>query len=81
MEATRSPAEEAERKATVGLGEENGLYGGFGREERRQAVEVAPAREVGYGDLGDSAVMMVRESGGAAGSSHSCLIVCSLVRQ
>lgn len=69
MEATRSPAEKIERKATVGLCQENSLDGGFGRKERGQAVEVATSREVGYGELGNSAVV-VREGRGAAASRH-----------
>ena len=69
MKATRSPAEKMERKATVGLGEENGLDGGFGRKERDQAVKVATSDEVGHGEVGNSA-MVARDGRGGSASSH-----------
>lgn len=45
--------EKMERKATVGLGEENGLDGGLGRKERDQTVEVTTSDEVGHGKVGN----------------------------
>jgi hypothetical protein len=75
MEATMSPPEEVESEATVALSQENGFNGGFGSKKRRQAVEAAPSRKVGYDELGDSAAAVIGESEGAAASRHSSLIV------